>query len=122
MLTITGLPSLRSGKLEAETVVRARVCPEDSAIERGGRAILTPECWHHKHSGTRKVLTLERLWHQKMANTRKALAPEKCWHQKGSDTRKVLIPERFWHQKIADTRGILTPKGRDWRKVVAREM
>ena len=35
MSTITGPPSPRSGKLEAETVVGARVCPEDSAIERG---------------------------------------------------------------------------------------
>jgi hypothetical protein len=34
MSTITGPPSPRSGKLKAETVVRARVCPEDSAIKK----------------------------------------------------------------------------------------
>jgi len=35
MSTVTEPSSLRSGKLEPETVVEARVCLEDSAIERG---------------------------------------------------------------------------------------
>jgi hypothetical protein len=33
---ITGPSSPRSDKLEAETVVRARIYPEDSTIKRGG--------------------------------------------------------------------------------------
>jgi hypothetical protein len=37
-------------------------------------------------------------------------------------TRIMLIPEECWHQSNSATRGMLTPKGRDWRKVVAREM
>jgi len=37
-------------------------------------------------------------------------------------TRKMLIPEQCRHQSNSGTRGMLTPKGRDWRKVVAREM
>jgi hypothetical protein len=36
MLTVTGSPSSQSGKLEPETVIGARVSPEDSVIERGG--------------------------------------------------------------------------------------
>jgi hypothetical protein len=34
MLTVTEPSSTRSGKLEPEPVIEARVCPEDSAIER----------------------------------------------------------------------------------------